>query len=130
MTTPVQLSTIFDYETRARETMATVIYDRMFGIHGSPDWLTNTTNVAAFEAIKLKPRVLQDVSQRTLATTWLGQKINLPVMLGPTGAQQRAHPQGELATARAAAAAGTVMALGLPSSCSIEEVAKVATGPL
>ena len=86
--------------------------------------------MAAFDAIKLRPRVLVDVSHRDLSTAVLGQKISFPVMLAPTGTHQRAHPQGELASARAAGAAGTIMGLSTASSYSIEEVAEVATGPL
>ena len=82
------------------------------------------------ESVKLRPRVLVDVSQRDMSTEVLGQRISLPVMLAPTGTHQRAHPAGELASARAAAAAGTIMGLSTTSSYSIEEVAEVAENPL
>jgi len=130
MTTQTPLLTIPDYEARARETMPRVLFERLFGTYGALDWVTNTNNVAAFDAIKLRPRVLVDVSHRDLSTAVLGQKISFPVMLAPTGTHQRAHPQGELASARAAGAAGTIMGLSTASSYSIEEVAEVATGPL
>lgn len=127
---PIPLLTIPDYEARARETMPRAMFDRLFGEYSSPYWVTNTHNLAAFNAIKLRPRVMVDVSHRDLSTEVLGQKISIPVMLAPTGTHQRAHPQGELASARAAGTAGTIMALSLASSYSIEEVADVATGPL
>ena len=130
MTTQVPLLTIPDYEARARQTMPTALFERLFGTYGGPTMLSNTNNLAALEAIKLRPRVLADVSNRSLSTEVLGQKINFPVMLAPTGTHQRAHPQGELASARAAGASGTIMSLSTASSYSIEEVAEVATGPL
>lgn len=130
MVTPNALLTINDYEARARETMPKALFDRLFGDLGAPDWTSNTANVRAMEAVKLRPRVLVDVSQRDLSTEVLGQRISLPVMLAPTGTHQRAHPAGELAAARAAAAAGTIMGLSTASSYSIEEVAQVAESPL
>lgn len=130
MVTPNALLTINDYEARAKETMPKALFDRLFGDLGAPDWTSNTANVRAMEAVKLRPRVLVDVSQRDLSTEVLGQRISLPVMLAPTGTHQRAHPAGELAAARAAAAAGTIMGLSTASSYSIEEVAQVAESPL
>lgn len=130
MTTQSTLLTIGDYEARARETMPKALFDRLFGDLGAPDWTTNTANVRAMEAVKLRPRVLVDVSQRDLSTEVLGQRISFPVMLAPTGTHQRAHPAGELASARAAAAADTIMGLSTASSYSIEEVAEVAAAPL
>ncbi len=122
--------TIADYEARARELMDRALFDRMFGSFGAPTWEGYTNNLAALAAIKLRPRVLVDVSHRDLSTEVLGQKISFPVMFAPTGGHQRAHPEGELATARAAGAAGTILTLSTASSYSIEEVHSVATGPL
>ena len=130
MTTQVPLFTIPDYEARARQTMPVALFERLFGTYGGPTMVSNTNNLAALEAIKLRPRVLADVSNRSLSTEVLGQKISFPVMLAPTGTHQRAHPQGELAAARAAGASGTILSLSTASSYSIEEVAEVATGPL
>ncbi len=130
MTTQNSMLTIGDYEARAKETMPKALFDRLFGDLDAPDWTTNTANVRAMEAVKLRPRVLVDVSRRDMSTEVLGQRISLPVMLAPTGTHQRAHPAGELASARAAAAADTIMGLSTASSYSIEEVAEVADNPL
>ena len=130
MTGPTALLNIADYEARAKETMPKAVFDRLFGDIGAPDWTANTSNVAAFEQVKLRPRILVDVSERNLSTEVLGQEISLPVMLAPTGYQQRAHPLGELASARAAGSRGTLLSLSTASSYSIEEVADAATGPL
>ena len=124
------LLTIRDYEARAREIMPRALFDRLFGWYGAPDFVTNTNNIAALDTIKLRPRVLAEVSHRDLSTEVLGQEIKFPVILAPVGFQQVSHPLGELATARAAGAAGTIMALSTCSNYSIEEVASAANGPL
>ncbi len=127
---PTPLLTIADYEARARETMPKAVFDRLFGTYGAPDFVTNTNNIAAFDALRLRPRVLVGVSLRDLSIAVLGQRIRFPVILAPAGSHQRAHPQGELASARAAGAAGTIMGLSTAASYSIEEVAEAAPGPL
>ena len=130
MTTQSSLLSIADYEARAKETMPKAVFDRLFGDIGAADWTTNTNNVAAFDRMKLRPRVLVDVSERDLSTEVLGEKISLPIMLAPTGTHQRAHPLGELASARAAGSRGSILSLSTASSYSIEEVADAADGPL
>jgi 4-hydroxymandelate oxidase len=132
MATQKPILTIPDYEARAWETMpeALLHFDRLFGTNGAPITAPSINNLAAFEALRLRPRVLVDVSHRDLSTEVLGQKISFPVMLAPIGIHQLAHPEGELASARAAGAAGTIMGLSTGSSYTIEEVADVATGPL
>ena len=127
---PTPLLTISDYEERAKELLPRPQFDRMFGRYGAPDEISETNNIEAFAAIKLRPRVLVDVSRRDLSTQALGLEIRLPIMLAPAGWHQQAHPDGELATARAAGAAGTIMGLSTTTSYSYEEVARAATGPL
>ena len=130
MTTQNPLLNIADYEARAKDTMPKALFDRLFGDIGATDWTTNTNNVTAFDLLKLRPRILVDVSNRDLSTEVLGTKISLPIMLAPVGTHQRAHPLGELASARAAGSRGTIMGLSTSPSYSIEEVADVASGPL
>ena len=130
MATEVALFTISDYENRVRDIIPRYVFNRTFGTYGDPEWSTNTNNLAAFSATKLRPRVLVDVSHRNLSTEVLGHKINFPIMVGPAGTHQRFHPEGELAAARAAGTLGTLMGLSTGSSYSIEEVAEAATGPL
>jgi (S)-2-hydroxy-acid oxidase len=62
-----------------------------------------------------------------VSTTVLGFNISMPIMIAPTAMQKMAHPDGELATARATSAAGTIMTLSSWATCSVEEVAS--TGP-
>src|SRR5206468_10909428 len=95
---------------------------------GSGDELTLRDNIEAFERRQLRPRVLVDVSEIATGTTVLGREAAMPVLVAPTAFQRLAHPEGELATARAAAAAGTVMCQSTLSSVTPAEVAAAAVG--
>ena len=64
-------------------------------------------NLEAFRRWRIVPRMLRDVAERELATTVLGTELPAPVLLAPIGVQTIVHPEGELATARAAAASGS-----------------------
>ncbi|HLN82787.1 MAG TPA: alpha-hydroxy acid oxidase, partial [Candidatus Binatia bacterium] len=78
----------------------------------------------------LRPRVLRDVSVLDLSTAVLGTKVKLPVLIAPCGGHKRAHPDGEIATYRAAAACGTVLTVSANSNTSFEDLSKAATGHL
>jgi len=94
---------------------------------GSYNEETLRANRADLEAIKLRQRVLVDVSQRSLTTTIVGQKISSPLVLAPIGLCGMQHGNGEILAARAAEAAGIPFTLSTMSICSIEDVAE-ATG--
>jgi len=111
-----------EFSGLARNVLSKMIYDFYAG--GAEDEWTLRENVVAFQRIRLRPRVLVDVSHVDLSTTILGFKISAPIMIAPTSRHKLAHPEGELATARAAAAAGTIMVLSSSSTSSIEEVAE------
>jgi 4-hydroxymandelate oxidase len=119
---------IFEYEALAKERLPQAEYDFIAG--GATDEITLRRTRAVFDAIMLRPRMLVDISQRDLSTTVLGQRVAFPILLDPAGNHGRAHQDGELATARAAGAMGTVMLLSSGSSYTLEEVAKAATGPI
>jgi 4-hydroxymandelate oxidase len=119
---------IFEYEALAKERLPQAEYDFIAG--GATDEVTLKRTRAVFDAIMLRPRMLVDISQRDLSTTVLGQRVAFPILLDPAGNHGRAHQDGELATARAAGAMGTVMLLSSGSSYTLEEVAKAATGPI
>jgi isopentenyl diphosphate isomerase/L-lactate dehydrogenase-like FMN-dependent dehydrogenase len=70
------------------------------------------------------------VSVLDLSTTVLGTKLKLPVLIAPCGGHKRAHPDGEIATYRAAAACGTVLTVSANSNTSFEDLSKAATGHL
>jgi len=118
---------IEDLRRRARRRLPKVVFDFIDG--GAQDERTLAANRADFEAWELRPKLLVDVSRRSLETTVLGRAIALPVMLAPTGITGLATPQGELHAARAAEAAGTVYCLSTPATCCIEEVAAATTRP-
>jgi 4-hydroxymandelate oxidase len=109
-----------DYEERARGRLPAPIYDYFAG--GAEDEVTVHWNREAFRRIALRYRVLVDVSERDTRTSVLGIPISSPVLLAPTALHRMAHPDGERATARAAAAAGTLMCLSSISSVAMEEV--------
>jgi lactate 2-monooxygenase len=81
-------------------------------------------NRAAFERWRIVPRMLRDVGQRDLSTTVLGTAMPAPVLLAPIGVQTIVHPDGELASARAAAGAGLVFIHSTAAAHSIEQVAE------
>ncbi len=83
-------------------------------------------NRAAFERWILRPRMLVDVSRVSTSTTVLGTESSMPLFVAPTAFQRTVHPDGEIAMARAAAAAGTVMCLSTFATATIEEVAESA----
>jgi len=98
-----------DYEAAARERLEPGAYGYVAG--GAGDEHTLRGNAAAYERWELRSRVLVDVGNVTTATTVLGSEVALPVLVAPTAFQRLCHPDGELALARAAASAGTVMTL-------------------
>ena len=97
---------------------------------GSDDMVTLRRTREAWETLRLRYRVLVDVSRRDTATSVLGTPLSMPILVAPTAFHKLAHAEGEVATARAAGAAGTAMILSTISTCSIEEVAEAATGPI
>ncbi|CAN6571152.1 unnamed protein product [Malus baccata var. baccata] len=110
-----------EYQELARQALPKMYYDYYTG--GAEDQHTLKENVEAFRRITLRPRILVDVSRVDMSTTVLGYKISAPIILAPTAMHQLAHPEGEVATARAAAACNTIMILSYMSTCTVEEVA-------
>jgi 4-hydroxymandelate oxidase len=117
---PALLANLAEFEEAARVRLPKLAYDYYAG--GSYDELTLADNQAAFRRRRLVYRVLRDLTGRTLATTVLGQPVSLPVLVAPTAFHRLAHEEGEVATARAAAAQGTVMTLSTLSTCRVEDV--------
>ena len=117
-----------EYEDLAYERLEPTALD--YYRSGSDDEVTVRANRAAFERIRLRPRVLVDVSSLSLETTALGTPISMPIMVAPTAYQCLACEQGERDTARGAGAAGTLMVASTLATRTLEEIAEVATGPL
>lgn len=120
------LLNVADYEAAAREILPQMVFDYYAG--GSWDEITLRENTRAFDRLRLRYRVLRDVARRSTATTVLGHDVASPILVAPTAFQQMAHPDGEVATARAAAAAGTVMIVSTLSNRPLEEIAAAAGG--
>jgi lactate 2-monooxygenase len=87
---------------------------------------TIRANREAFDQWRIVPRMLRDVSERTLERTVLGTKLPAPVLLAPIGVQTVAHPDGELASARAAAHVGVPLIASTAASHTIEQIAQAA----
>lgn len=119
---------IFEYEEVAKGLLDQGSYDFIAG--GATDEITLRRTRTVFDSIMIRPRMMVDVSDRDLSTTVLGHKISFPVMLDPAGNHGVAHPDAELASARAAGAMDTIMGVSSHSSHTLEDVAKVATGPI
>ncbi|ESR39983.1 peroxisomal (S)-2-hydroxy-acid oxidase GLO4 [Citrus sinensis] len=115
---PVNLN---EFQELARLALPKMYYDFYAG--GAEDEHTLKENVEAFHRITFRPRILVDVSRIDLSTTILDYKISAPIIIAPTALHKLANPEGEVATARAAASCNTIMVLSFTSSCSIEEVA-------
>jgi 4-hydroxymandelate oxidase len=113
-----------DYERLAEEKLDANALAYFAG--GSGDEVTLRDNLAAFERRKLRPRVLVDVGSVSTTTTVLGSEISMPILLAPLALQGMAHEHGELATARAAARAGTVMCLSTAATVRPADVAEAA----
>jgi 4-hydroxymandelate oxidase len=97
---------------------------------GAGDELTVRWNKEAYQRIRLRPRVLVDVSKLDTRVTLFGQEHPFPILLAPTAAQRLTHADGELATARGAGGASATMVLSSFSNTSLEDVAAVAKSPL
>ena len=116
--------TLADFESLARERVEPGAWDYYAG--GAGDERTLRDNREAWDSLRLRPRVLVDVTERDLSTSAFGRALPHPILLAPTAAHQLAHPDAERATARGAASAGALMTLSTISSLPMEEVAKAA----
>ena len=119
--------TIAELRELARKTVPRPVFDYADG--AAWDEVTAARNRDAFERVTLHPRAFVDVSSVEIATTVLGREIALPVLAAPTGLTGLTHPDGELAAARAAHAAGSIYTLSTMASYTLEEVAEAAPGP-
>jgi 4-hydroxymandelate oxidase len=114
---------VWDYERLAAERLDPGAHGYYAG--GAGDELTLRDNVEAYQRWVLRPRMLVDVDACSTATTVLGQNVSMPLLVAPVAFQRVAHPDGEVATARAAGAAGTIMCLSTLATSSPAEVAAV-----
>jgi len=117
---------VFDYEALAQANIEPAAWD--YYQSGVDDEVTLRANRAAFERIRLRPRMLVDVSTCEMRTTVLGTPVSMPILIAPTGFQCLAHPEGECATVRGAG--NTLMVVSTSATRSLEDIARAASGPL
>ncbi len=116
------ITTIEDLQRLAKRRVPRMFYD--YADTGSWTESTYRANSADFASIKLRQRVAVDMTDRTLASTMVGQPVSMPVALAPTGLTGMQHADGEILAARAASRAGVPFTLSTMSICSIEDVAE------
>ena len=119
---------VTDFEALAKAKMSAMAWE--YVIAGAGDELTVRWNHEAYQRIRLKPRVLVDVSNVDTSVILFGQEHPFPILLAPTAAQKLTHSEGELATVRGAGATGTTMVMSSFSNTSLEDAAAIAKSPL
>ncbi len=122
-TPPINL---LDYKQLAHKKLSKMAYDYYAG--GADNAVTLHENLIAYDQLRLYPHVLVDVSQRSTATTVLGQKIPAPIVIAPMALAGMAHPDAELATVQRTN--GIPFCVSTMSSRSIEEIAATTQSPL
>ncbi|MGI8657967.1 MAG: alpha-hydroxy acid oxidase [Candidatus Limnocylindria bacterium] len=127
MTKPKPI-TVAEYEPLAQAAMEAGAWGYYAGGAGDERSLADAR--AAWDRLRLRPRVLVDVSHLDLATSAFGSRLGHPIIIAPTASHDLAHPDGEIATARGAGAAGALFTLSTISSRSMEDVAAAAPDAL
>ena len=122
------LACLADFEKAARRTMPGMTYEYVSG--GAGDEHTLAWNEHAWNELRLRSRILVDVSRLDTTVHLLGRGLAHPILLAPTAYQKLVHPDGELATVRGAGAAGAATIVSSFSNVSIEELARAAAAPL
>ncbi len=117
-----------DFEPLAKAKMSAMGWEYVTA--GAGDELTLRWNQEAYQRIRLKARVLVDASNLDPRITLFGQEHSFPILLAPTSSHKLTHPEGELATARGASAAGATLVVSSFANTSLEDVAAVASSPL
>ena len=120
-------ASVADYRAAARRRLPRVLFDYIDG--GSYAEETLAANVADLQALKLRQRVLRDVSKLSMSTTLFGQTLSMPVVLSPVGLAGMYARRGEAQAARAAKAAGVPFTLSTVGVCTAAEVAEAAAPP-
>lgn len=124
VTLPLRLD---DWEAAAEPVLPHAVFDYYAG--GAEDEVTLADNRTAWSRIRLRPRVLVDVSGVDTSVELLGQRLAHPILVAPTAFQKLAHDGGESATARAARRSGTLLVASTLSTMRVEDIAAAAPGP-
>jgi (S)-mandelate dehydrogenase len=118
---------IADLQHRARKRLPKVVFDYLAG--GAEDELTLSENRAAFGRWQLRARVLKGHGTPDLSTSLFGEKLAIPLLIGPTGLNGLHWRGADIALARAAADMGTIFSLSTASNVSLETASTASTGP-
>jgi 4-hydroxymandelate oxidase len=113
-----------DFEPLAKAKIPPMGWEYMTA--GAADELTLKWNSQAYQRLRLKPRILVDVSQLDTSIVLLGRQHSVPILLAPVASHKLYHPEGEIATARGASAADVTLVVTTPASTSLEDVAAAA----
>nr|XP_054765589.1 2-Hydroxyacid oxidase 2-like [Lytechinus pictus] len=122
------LMTVGDYRCRAQERMSSEGWS--FYNDASGRRSTYNDSMEAFDRYVIRPRILRDVTHRTLSTTVLGQPISMPICVAPTSYHRYAHTSAEVETAKGAADADTLFVMSCYANASISDVSRAAPGGL
>ncbi len=125
ITSPVCLA---DFESLAKERLSHSAYEYIAS--GAADDLTIRWNREAFDQIRLRPKVLVDVEKIDMRVMLFGREMPHPILLAPTAWHRLSHPEGEVATARGAGAAGATFVVSSLSTRRLQDIAPVAKAPL
>ncbi len=125
---PPEIAAPWDYAPYARDRVSDAAWAYLDG--GAADELTARRNAAAFEALTLRTRLLADLSAGHTRLELFGETLDHPILLAPVANQKLAHPDGELATATAAAAINATMVVSTQANFTLEEIAAASGGPL
>lgn len=123
-----QFRCLADFEAAARERLPHAVFE--YVASGASDEITLRDNQDAFNRLRIRPRVLRDVSTINTAVTLFGLNLAHPILLAPTAFQRMVHPEGELATARGAGNAGAVFIHSTAGTASIEECVAASAAPV
>ncbi len=126
ITNPRRATNVLQFEDVARQNLTPEMYN--FIADGSDDMKTVRANRAAFDAIEIRVRRLMDVSEIDTGIEIFGQQMKTPIILAPVGAQGQMHPDGELASARAAKSRQHVMIASTMTSYSVGQIGAEAPG--
>lgn len=116
-----------EFEECARRCMTPMAYE--YVASGAADEHTVRWNREAFDRIRLRPRVLRDVASVDTRVTLFGREHAFPILLAPTAYHRVLHPEGEIATARGAAAAGITWIVSIGTTTAIQEIAAAVEAP-
>jgi 4-hydroxymandelate oxidase len=125
---PARLVSLRDFERRAAAIMPRAAWE--FINSGAGEELTVRWNEEAFQRLRLRQRVMEDVSHLNTHMRLLGRERHHPILLSPTANHGLVHPQAELETARGAGEAGAILIVSTFADRPLEEIARAATGPL